>query len=176
MAARAANEEWLEDNEDDWEKGITREKKLQLKAEIEMNRRLGGIGFEGMPIEIARTIQTGHGTLIWLVGYGADIHRKVFKAHLHHDGYDRSQGKIPCELELHCPWCDELLKAGEKKTVSYYTLPQAVHVPHPETGGTLVQTHVVSVEESMKCPHPSKDGKGICGFRFVVRENVISKA
>lgn len=169
-------DDWLEDKDEDIALGITREKKLTMAKELEVNRRMGGIGFKGMPIELSRTIQTGYGTTIFLVGYGADLHRKIFVAHLHHDAHEQSHGKIPPELELRCPWCDELLKAGEKKTVTYYMLPEARRVPHPETGETIVQTHVVSVEEDMRCPHPSKSGKGICGFRFVIRENVLSKA
>lgn len=99
---------------------------------------------------------------------------------LYDQGYVSSQGKMPAELHMICPYC-----GGEsvipptlditKKTlrIEYLSIPKLLEMP--DNGEVVAQTARVSVEEPCMCGHPDPAGKGRCGFRFRLTDNVISR-
>jgi hypothetical protein len=93
-----------------------------------------------------------------------------------------SKGEIPVHVVGHCPRCgDNFQVRGElhEITVDYIDPPQPVVVPDIdlETGEigeqTRMQTVNVSIAGVRTCPGDDSGGKGICGFRFRLVDNVL---
>ena len=88
------------------------------------------------------------------------------------------EGKIPLDLEICCPRCSEWMHVGgdKQKTIRAWQLEKPRKFRHPHDGEEVVQTYVVTVEEPMMCSAPAQAGKGKCGCKFRLQENVLRKA
>jgi hypothetical protein len=97
------------------------------------------------------------------------------------DLFDAPLPGVPPELHVLCPECygDVLIPpAGDpgRKTISVEIVDPPRVLTMPDSGEQVVQVRRVTVEEVCTCPWPAKNGKGICGWRFKITDNVISRA
>lgn len=86
-----------------------------------------------------------------------------------------SNGKIPPELHITCPWCDtDLRVSGDNSpkdiSVEYLDRPRKLRMPE---GEIVEQTCLVTVHERVKCSAPSAAGKGLCAWGGYIKENRI---
>jgi hypothetical protein len=100
---------------------------------------------------------------------------------LYDDVHRASGGKIPAELHIQCPHCQ-----GEsvipptadptKKTlrVEYFDKPRRLEMP--DNGEVVMQTVMITVEEPCMCAHPAPNGKGHCGWKFRITDNIVTRA
>ena len=91
-----------------------------------------------------------------------------------------SHGRLPPELHIICPRCNgesiippSLDPTAKTIHVEYLDKPRKLEMP--DTGEIVYQTARVSIDEVCTCNHPSPAGKGPCGWRFAIRDNVISR-
>lgn len=139
-------------------------------------RRLPNGGIGGM-----QTIAKVPARPVYLFGRGGDIQGVIIDADLHDHLYQQTRGgrtkagiEVPPDLEILCPRCQEWLHIdGHKKRIKVFYLSQPKRFAHPMDGELCVQTAVVSIEEPLSCPQPV--GKGICGIRFKLTENVLHR-
>lgn len=92
-----------------------------------------------------------------------------------------SGGQVPPELHIMCPFCNGqsvIPPAADplSKTVSIEHLASPRPLTMPDNGEVVLQTVRVTVEQSCTCNHPDPAGKGVCGWRFKITDNVISRA
>jgi hypothetical protein len=98
---------------------------------------------------------------------------------LYDEPFVQSKGQIPPELHIICPYCggeSVIPPSGDptKKTVKVeYISPRFIEMP--DNGERVVQTALVSVEEVCQCNHPAPNGKGRCGWKFQLRDGVLSR-
>ncbi len=93
-----------------------------------------------------------------------------------------SKGEIPVHLVGFCPRCgDNFQIRGEEIEITHEYLdpPRPVMVPDIDLESGEVkpqrreQRAVVSVDGVRTCPGDDSGGKGICGFRFRIVDNVM---
>ena len=96
--------------------------------------------------------------------------------------FRQSHGKIPVHAVLACPKCgQELQVQGDEFEieVDYFSTPREIKVPVPnmETGEWSMQRRFqranVSIHGVRACSGDAPNGKGICGFQFVLTDNVL---
>lgn len=100
---------------------------------------------------------------------------------LYDDVYRGSEGKISAELHIQCPHCggESVIPPTSdptKKTlrIEYFDKPRVLEMP--DNGERVVQTACITVEEPCMCAHPAPNGKGQCGWKFRITDNVITRA
>jgi len=91
-----------------------------------------------------------------------------------------SNGKIPPELHIICPYCNGesvIPPASDPtaKTISLEELNPPRKIEMPDNGETVYQTMRVTVEEVCRCNHPAPNGKGKCRWAFKITDNVVSR-
>ncbi len=89
-----------------------------------------------------------------------------------------SNGEIPPELHMTCPRCDEDLRLpGEKnpKTIRVEYLEKPVLITLAN-GARVKQVCRVSFDEVLKCGAPAVAGKGLCNFRFTIKDGRMERA
>jgi hypothetical protein len=92
-----------------------------------------------------------------------------------------SDGEIPVHLVGFCPRCgDDFQIRGEVIGITHEYLkpPVPIMLPNldPESDGKpqrRAQEVVVSVDGVRTCPGDASGGKGICGFKFKIQDNVL---
>jgi hypothetical protein len=93
---------------------------------------------------------------------------------LHDQLYRDSDGKIPPEIVTFCPRCGNNWQImGDHRTITVEYLEKPVKIELP--GGQFInQTAVVSMEGEGGCPwEDDSGGKGVCGYRFRLVDNVM---
>lgn len=83
---------------------------------------------------------------------------------------------IPPIVEVCCPRCGErsLIKHGKKTIRIQGRTPK--RFKHPHDGRPCVQTFRLTIDEVLTCAQPGKSGKGVCGYRFRITDNVLHGA
>jgi hypothetical protein len=135
-------------------------------------RRVGG---GRGPVQGLKTIADFSGWPVYLFCKGGDIDGKVVEADLYDDLWRRSKGQVPLELDISCPRCGQVSRIpGDLKTIRIERLEKPRQFVGP-TGELHVQTFRITIHEVMTCDHPAEAGKGICGLRFRVTDNVVHR-
>lgn len=151
-----------------------------------MNLGGGKVAPKGTVLGNAGIIGTAKRPIIVKVkpGRGAVVNMIVMDLY-NEDAWRKSEGRAPLELDGFCPRCGDSFRIpGDKFRISteFLDKPYTVVVPYNDvhTGepkvGRIQQTVVVSVEGVRTCPGLDSGGKGICGYRFVLTDNVMSPA
>jgi len=123
--------------------------------------------------EIARADATK--VYLWVRELGVYIEADLFdRLHV------ASGGQVPPELHIICPFCggQSVIPPSHdptQKHVSVERLSTPRQLVMPDDGEVVYQLARVTVEEECTCGHPDPAGKGVCGWRFKVTENVISR-
>jgi hypothetical protein len=122
-----------------------------------------------------KTIADFSGWPVYLFCKGGDIDGRVVEADLYDDLWKRSNGQVPLELDISCPRCGHVSRIpGDHKTIKIERMEKPKQFVGP-TGELHVQTIRITISETMTCDHPSQAGKGICGLRFRVTDNVVHR-
>jgi uncharacterized protein YbaR (Trm112 family) len=110
---------------------------------------------------------------VFLHGQGNEVGGKLIFADLMDDLYRQSRGKIPADMIIACPRCGvELNVDGTKKTFRIDYLERPIRRRGPD-GLFYASDALVTVEEVLTCSRPI--GKTMCGLRFRIVENWISR-
>jgi len=98
------------------------------------------------------------------------------EADLRDELFRKSNGEIPPELQITCPFCNgDLHIDGTKKTIRVRYLDPPRRLVMPDNGEPVKQTAEVTVDEVCECSYPAVGGKGKCPWKMVIRDNVISR-
>jgi hypothetical protein len=124
-----------------------------------------------MPVNTVKTLADFSGWPVYIRCKGGDVDGRLIEADLYDDGWKKSNGQIPLELDISCPRCGQTNRIpGDRKTLHLRRLEKPRQFVGP-TGEMHVQTCVITVHEVMTCDQPV--GKTICGLRFKITDNVL---
>jgi len=110
------------------------------------------------------------------------LYYRTGQVYLECELYDKphqdSEGKVPPELHIQCPACGgESIIPGSKvkKTIHVEYLKPPRRLEMPDNGEVVQQTARVTVDEVCQCGYPDPAGKGKCGWRFKLTDNVVER-
>lgn len=90
--------------------------------------------------------------------------------------FRESNGQIPPEVQITCPFCGgDLHIDGTKKSIRIRYLEHPVRLVMPDNGEVVWNDAEITVDELCECSYPSAGGKGKCIWKMTIRDNVVSR-